>query len=81
MWYGSNLQLHMTVFPLCFLQGECDPAFGSEFVFTVHSKELIVGDVFVRIYNEQPTFVLEVWFNLEPRVQFIIFSFHVLILM
>lgn len=47
-------------FPLCFVQGECDPAFGSEFVFTVHSKELIVGDVFVRIYNEQPTFVLEV---------------------
>lgn len=39
--------------------GECDQAFGSEFIFTVHSKELIIGDVFVRIYNEQPSFVLE----------------------
>ena len=42
-----------------FIQGECDPDFGSQFQFTIHSKELIVGDVFVRIYNEQPTFPLE----------------------
>ncbi|XP_039252268.2 dnaJ homolog subfamily C member 13-like isoform X1 [Styela clava] len=38
--------------------GECDPTFGSDFVFTVHGKELIIGDIFVRIYNEQPTFPL-----------------------
>ncbi len=45
----------------CWLfQGECDPALGSEFQFTVHSKELIIGEIFVRIYNEQPTFPLEV---------------------
>lgn len=44
---------------ICF-QGECDPALGAEFLFTVHAKELIIGDVFVRIYNEQPTFPLEV---------------------
>jgi len=39
--------------------GDCDPSFGSEFVFSAHSKELIVGEIFVRIYNQQPTFPLE----------------------
>ena len=43
-----------------FLQGEQDEAFGGDFVFTIHSKELIVGELFVRIYNEQPAFPLEV---------------------
>lgn len=41
-------------------QGQCDPALGSEFVFSVHEKELIIGEIFVRIYNDQPTFPLEV---------------------
>ena len=41
-------------------QGECDPSFGAEFVFTIHSNELIIGDIFVRIYNEQHTFPLHV---------------------
>lgn len=57
---GQKFQLSYDSFSVLFVQGECDPAFGAEFVFTVHSKELIVGDVFVRIYNEQPTFALEV---------------------
>ncbi|CAH1789259.1 unnamed protein product [Owenia fusiformis] len=39
--------------------GECDSQFGAEFKFSVHAKELIVGEVFVRIYNEQSTFPLE----------------------
>ncbi|GFN83676.1 Dnaj homolog subfamily c member 13-like, partial [Plakobranchus ocellatus] len=39
--------------------GECDPSYGADFVFEIHAKELIVGDIFVRIFNEQPTFVLE----------------------
>ncbi|KAK0045772.1 dnaJ subfamily C member 13-like isoform X1 [Biomphalaria pfeifferi] len=39
--------------------GECDPSYGSTFVFEIHSKELVVGEIFVRIFNEQPTFVLE----------------------
>lgn len=43
-----------------FPQGECDPAVASEFTFSIHSKELIIGEVFVRIYNEQPAFPLEV---------------------
>lgn len=40
--------------------GTCDPAFGSNFKFTAHEDELIVGDVFVRIYNQQPMFQLKV---------------------
>ena len=51
--------LHPTVFG-CVFQGECDQSFGADFEFEVHSKELIVGEIFVRIYNEQPTFPLEV---------------------
>ncbi|XP_026537495.1 dnaJ homolog subfamily C member 13 isoform X2 [Notechis scutatus] len=39
--------------------GECDKSYGSEFVFSDHAKELIVGEIFVRIYNEVPTFQLE----------------------
>ncbi|CAJ0577607.1 unnamed protein product, partial [Mesorhabditis spiculigera] len=33
--------------------------FGAEFSLTIYAKELIVGDVFIRIYNEQPSFVLD----------------------
>ncbi|XP_078519994.1 dnaJ homolog subfamily C member 13 isoform X1 [Lissotriton helveticus] len=40
-------------------RGECDKSYGSEFVFNDHAKELIVGEIFVRVYNEQPTFQLE----------------------
>lgn len=40
-------------------RGECDKSYGSEFVFSDHAKELIVGEIFVRVYNEQPTFQLE----------------------
>ncbi|ETN81937.1 DnaJ domain protein [Necator americanus] len=36
--------------------------FGAEFQLSIHAKELVVGDIFVRIYNEQPTFPL-----LEPK--------------
>ncbi|XP_038048790.1 dnaJ homolog subfamily C member 13-like isoform X3 [Patiria miniata] len=39
--------------------GESDPAFGADFVFTAHAKELIIGEVFVRVYNDQPSFPLE----------------------
>ncbi|XP_026104621.1 dnaJ homolog subfamily C member 13-like isoform X4 [Carassius auratus] len=40
-------------------RGECDKSFGSEFLFSEHRKELIVGEIFVRVYNEQPVFPLE----------------------
>lgn len=42
------------------LQGECDKYYGLEFVFEIYVKELIVGDIYVRIYNEQFIFFLEV---------------------
>ena len=41
-------------------QGECDPSYGADFVFDIHAKELIVGEIFVRIFNEQPSYPLEV---------------------
>lgn len=34
--------------------------FGAEFKVSLYVNELIVGDIFVRIYNEQPNFVLYV---------------------
>lgn len=61
------------------LQGECDKHYGSEFVFEIHAKELIVGDIYVRIYNEQPTFPLEVSTStisdIEIGVSFIDYTF------
>ncbi|KAL3854398.1 hypothetical protein ACJMK2_013668 [Sinanodonta woodiana] len=39
--------------------GECDKEYGAEFIFEIHAKELVVGEIFVRIYNEQPTYPLE----------------------
>ena len=56
----ENFVIGYMVVSLTYWQGECDPALGAEFVFSVHSKELIIGEIFVRIYNEQPTFPLEV---------------------
>jgi len=49
---------------ILYIKGECDAALGAEFVFSVRSKELIIGDVYVRIYNEQPTFPLEVHYQM-----------------
>ncbi|XP_053215309.1 dnaJ homolog subfamily C member 13 isoform X3 [Podarcis raffonei] len=40
-------------------RGDCDKSYGSEFIFSDHAKELIVGEIFVRVYNEVPTFQLE----------------------
>ncbi|KAB7502591.1 DnaJ-like protein subfamily C member 13 [Armadillidium nasatum] len=39
--------------------GESDPNYGAEFVFEAHKDELIIGGVFIRIYNEQPNFPIE----------------------
>ena len=40
-------------------RGESDPAFGAEFRYSQHSEELVVGTVYLRIYNSNPTFALE----------------------
>lgn len=37
-----------------------DPTYGTEFTYSALRKELIVGDIFVRVYNEQPTYQIEV---------------------
>ncbi|XP_043196340.1 dnaJ homolog subfamily C member 13-like isoform X3 [Amphibalanus amphitrite] len=39
--------------------GESDPNFGAEFRFSAHKDELVVGNIFVRVYNQQPSFPLE----------------------
>ena len=44
-------------------RGTCDPSFGSEFKFTAHKDEIVVGNIFIRIYNQQPMFQLEVNIN------------------
>ena len=41
-------------------RGTCDPSFGADFKFSAHEDQLVVGNVFVKIYNEQPDFPLEV---------------------
>ncbi|RWS30301.1 dnaJ subfamily C member 13-like isoform X2 [Leptotrombidium deliense] len=39
--------------------GECpDESYGANFMFSSHRDELIVGEIFVRVYNEQPNFPL-----------------------
>lgn len=40
-----------------------DPSYGADFMFEQRKSELIVGDIYVRIYNSQPLFQLE-----EPAV-------------
>ena len=53
---------------LCeFLDGQCrmgagnsDPSCGIEFVYSAHKKELVVGEIFVRVYNQQPTYTIQV---------------------
>ena len=50
------------------MQGECDSSYGEEFTYSVLSEELVVGEVYVRVYNEQPTFALEVSDNIHTYV-------------
>lgn len=38
--------------------GDCDPSLGADWKFSAHADELVIANVFVRIYNEQPTFTL-----------------------
>ena len=41
-------------------QSECDMSYGEDFRYSVLCEELVVGEVYVRVYNDQPTYVLEV---------------------
>jgi DnaJ family protein C protein 13 len=40
--------------------GNRDPSCGIEFVYSAHKKELLVGEIFVRVYNQQPTYTIQV---------------------
>lgn len=42
-----------------------------DFGFSAHSEELVVGGVFIRIYNEQPSFPIQV----DSQLHFAVF-FH-----
>ena len=43
------------------VQGECeDSSYGEKFVYDALKDELVIGEIYVRVYNEQPTFELEV---------------------
>ena len=34
-------------------------SFGEDFNYDVLKDELVIGEIYVRVYNEQPTYVLE----------------------
>ncbi len=34
--------------------------FGADFKYDTLKDELVIGEIYVRVYNEQPTYVLEV---------------------
>ena len=52
------------------MKGECDTSFGEDFRYSVLSEELVVGEIYVRVYNEQPTFVLEVRWTLHLEAHY-----------
>ena len=48
------------------MQGECeDSSYGEGFKYDALKDELVVGEIYVRVFNEQPTFVLEVCMKLS----------------
>ncbi|KAK3858864.1 hypothetical protein Pcinc_034976 [Petrolisthes cinctipes] len=48
----NNQQAHVRT-------GQSDPEYGRTFEFDAHKDELVIGGVFIRIYNEQPTFLIQ----------------------
>ena len=50
------------------MQGETeDSTYGESFKYDALKDELVVGEIYVRVFNEQPTFVLEVCvYIIEP---------------
>ncbi|XP_042237903.1 dnaJ homolog subfamily C member 13-like isoform X4 [Homarus americanus] len=49
---ATNQQAHVRT-------GQSDPEYGATFEFEAHKDELIIGGVFIRIYNEQPSFPIQ----------------------
>ena len=46
---------------------ESENSFGADFKYSAHEKELIIGHVFIRLFNQQPTYVLEVSYLLNEH--------------
>lgn len=44
--------------PYCWEQGEQDDSLGAEMRYSAHANETMVDNIYLRIYNEQPTFPL-----------------------
>lgn len=42
------------------LSEDADLEGGVQFSFSSHKEELVIGGVYIRIYNQQPTFTIEV---------------------
>lgn len=40
----------------------------SDFKYSVHANELIIGEIFVKVYNEQPVFQIEVMYFLPANM-------------
>lgn len=41
-------------------KSEIDINVANDFKYSVHSGELIIGGIFIRIYNQQPTYPIQV---------------------
>lgn len=41
-------------------RGDIDISVGAEFKYSAHSGELRIGDIFIKIYNQQPTYQINV---------------------
>jgi DnaJ family protein C protein 13 len=39
--------------------GDSDPTYGATYIHEIHTKELIIGGIFIRVFNRQPDFTLE----------------------
>ena len=49
---STNQQAHVHT-------GQSDPEYGATFEFDAHKDELVIGGVFIRIYNEQSSFPIQ----------------------
>lgn len=46
---------------------DADLAYGADFIFSAHTGELRIGGIFIRIYNEQPTYPIEVRYSISTK--------------
>jgi DnaJ family protein C protein 13 len=44
----------------------------TDFNYTAHKGELVIGEIFVKIFNEQPTFAVEVSYNFHYKCTYVL---------